>query len=68
MALAMCAFPGPCSGKLHEYQTKKIMEVDGTSVHIGPWVQIYICEKHYQDREDPKFLKCMCRLCIGNKS
>jgi hypothetical protein len=55
----------PCSGRLHQYTTRMIAKPDGTPVVGAPQLKTYICEGHYPDVTDPKFLLCSCELCKG---
>jgi hypothetical protein len=64
-----CSFIGhdgknrPCSGKLHQYNVRMVAKLDGTPVKDAKEEKTYICEGHYPDIEDPKFMKCICDLC-----
>lgn len=57
-----------CSGNLHEYTAQMVARLDGTPVLDAPKETTYICEGHYGDRSDPKFLLCACRLCKDRMS
>lgn len=57
----------PCKGNLHEWTVRMMAKLDGTPTPDAPLEKTIICEKHYPDREDPKFLHCACRLCKGRK-
>lgn len=62
-----CSFPGRHTGRLHEYKSKKIAELDGTIIHNPIEETVYICEGHYPDKEDPLFSLCQCGLCLKAK-
>lgn len=68
-----CSFDGhdglrrKCAGNLHEYDVQMVAETDGTPVTNAPKEKTYICELHYPDPSDPKFLLCTCRLCKERK-
>ena len=69
-----CSFIGrdaqgrPCSGRLHQYDCRMIAKPDGTPVIGAPKEKTYICEGHYPDVTDPKFLLCTCELCKERKA
>lgn len=56
-----------CSGNIHEYDVQMVAKLDGTPVTDAPKEKTYICEGHYPDPSDPKFLLCVCRLCKDRK-
>lgn len=58
----------PCSGKLHHYDVQMVAELDGTPVKDAPMEKTFICEGHYPDVSDPKFLLCICDLCKKSKA
>lgn len=57
-----------CAGELHQYTARMIANPDGTSVVGAAEEKTYICEGHYPDVTDPKFLLCTCQLCKGRAS
>lgn len=57
-----------CRGNLHEYTARMFAKLDGTPVIGAPEETTYICENHYPDKTDPKFLLCGCRLCRERRS
>lgn len=59
--------PGNHKGNLHEYDVQMFAKPDGTPVLNAPKEKTLICEGHYPDRDDPKFLLCTCRLCKERK-
>lgn len=69
----ICSFIGrdkggrPCSGKLHQYTVRMIANPDGTPVVGAVDEKTHICEGHYPDTTDPKFLQCACELCKKRK-
>lgn len=63
----VCSFPGEHKGRLHAYQSKQIAKVDGTPVRNAPEYEIFICEGHYPDKDDPTFSQCRCRLCMEER-
>ena len=57
-----------CGGNLHVYEVEMVAKLDGTPVVDAPKEQKFIiCERHYPDASDPKFLLCACRLCGERK-
>lgn len=66
-----CSFQGragngqACAGRIHQYHVQMKAKLDGTPVIDAPVEKTYICEGHYPDVEDPKFLRCSCELCKG---
>lgn len=54
-------------GNLHEYSVQMKAKLDGTPVTDAPVETTWICEGHYPDSTDPKFLLCSCRLCKERK-
>lgn len=59
--------PGKHRGLVHEYDAKMVAELDGTPTPDAPEEKAYICEGHFPDRDDPKFLLCICALCKERK-
>lgn len=58
-----CQIPGKHGGNVHEYDARMVAELDGTPVTDAPQEKAYICEAHFPDMDDPKFLMCICALC-----
>ena len=58
----------PCSGKLHQYNVKMVADADMNPVNNAPMEKTFICEGHYPDPDDPKFMTCACDLCFERKS
>lgn len=56
-----------CAGNLHEYDVQMFADVNGNPVKDAPKEKTFICELHYPDPDDPKFLLCTCRLCKERK-
>lgn len=53
----------PCFGNLHQYAARMTAMPDGTPVQDAATMKIYVCEGHFPDPTDPKFLTCACELC-----
>jgi len=64
-----CSFSAQskCRGDLHEYDVQMFAKPDGTPVTDAPKEKTLICEGHFPDPDDPKFLTCVCRLCKERK-
>jgi len=59
----------PCCGRLHQFDVQMVAELDGTPVKNAPIETTYICEGHAPaDVDDPKYLKCICKLCLKGKT
>lgn len=54
---------GEHSGNLHQYKMRRVATLDGKPDPTAPEEVAYICEGHFPDKDDPKFLLCTCDLC-----